>query len=488
MSQPDYIPFNDWLPDLIDLNNPALEIAKNCLPAKDGFKSFPSFVRESSNAITGDAKGLFSGEDGTGSNFTFVGDQTSLYRYTGAQAFDNVSKAGGYTNTAFWDFTLWENQTIATNFNDPVQEFTFGSSALFADLGGSPPNARYVATVRDFVLLANINDGASKPYTVRNSARADPTDWTISSTTQASSFDVYDSGPITGLVGGGFGTLFTTGGVYRLTYIGSPIVFQRDEIGNGLGCEIPGSIVKRIESRGELAFTYFRTRDGFAVTDGSTVREIGNDRVNLWFEEQFDKSRANQLTAGIYGLRDSVVWSFPSTTSTGQNDAYIAFNFSTNKWSYGEIDVEQLGLTNNPGVTLDEIDSLVDDVTELVDSSVWDGSGSAFGAIDHEGFFGTFRGPALNAEFVTGEKRYGPGKSRFGRMWPDCDGTVTTEVASGETYKQIGTYGPASTMRRGYTSHRGTSQKDNFHKIRMKTTGPFSECKGLTVEVYKGNV
>ena len=490
MSETTYIPFTEWLPDLQDTNNQGLEIARNVLPKRDGFQSFPSFVRESTNTIDGDAKGLFSAEDSAGTQFIFAGDEAKLYRYTASQTFDDVSKAGGYVNTDLWDFTLFESQVIATNYNDEIQEFTIGTSALFDDLSASAPKARYIASVRDFVMAADTVDATdgAVPFRVWRCARGDPSDWVASAATQAGFQDIYDTGPIRGLVGGAFGIAFTSGGVHRLTYVGSPVVFQRDEIGNGIGCGVPGSVVKRIESRGELALIYFRSEDGFAVTDGSTVREIGNERVNQWFYDRFDQSREEQLTAGIFGLKDSVVWSFPSVLATGQNDSYIAFSYSNNRWSYGEIDVEQLGQTSTPAVFLDEITDLVDDTTTLVDSSSWNASGSVFGAIDHEGYFGTFVGPALEPEFVTGNYRLGPGRARVGRIWPDCDGTVQTQVRYGETTNQMGSYSPASTIRRGFTSHRSFTGKNNLSAIRMNSSGAFTEAKGMLVEFYGGGV
>ena len=490
MSQTEYIPFIEWLPDRQSTNNRGLEVAKNCLATIDGFRGYPSFVQQSTNAINGVAKGLVSGEDGNGTSFTFVGDETKLYRYKSDNSFEDVSKAGDYTTVDFWDFALFEDRVIATGYNDAIQSYVLGTSTDFADLSASAPQARYVTTVRDFVLAANTIDSGdgAVPYRVWNSARADPTDWVVSAQTQAGFRDIYDSGPVTQAVGGSFGTVFTTGGVHRFTFVGPPRTWQVDEIGNGIGCVIPGSVVKRIESKGELAYIYFRSADAFCVTDGSTVREIGNERVNQWFADNFDGTKADQVTSGVFGIKDCVVWSFPSTRATGLNDSYIAFNYSSNKWAYGEIDVTQLGNTRTSATLLDEISDKVDDVTTPVDSSIWAGGDNVFGAIDHNGFLGTFVGPNLSPEFVTGDYRMGAGRTRVGRIWPDIDGTITTAVSYGETPRQLGAFSAESSLRRGFTSHRGLTITNNLFAIRAKSDSAFTEAKGMTVELYKANV
>ena len=488
MSEAIYIPFEQWLPDQQSTNNRGLEIARNVIPVVDGFRGYPSAVRVSSNTLDQTAVGFFATTDGDGTAVNFAGDEQKLYLFSAGSTWTDVSRTPAYSNTVLWDFTIFEANVIATNFTNEIQSYVIGTSAAFADLSASAPKARYVTVVRDHVLAGYTNDttDGTVPYRVWRSARADPTDWTPSAATQAGFFDIFDAGPITGLVGGAFGIAFTSGGVHRLTYVGSPIVFQRDEIGNGIGCEVPGSIVKRIESRGELAFIYFKSRDGFAVTDGSTVREIGNERVNQWFFDNFDSARANQMTGGIYGLRDTVVWSFPSTVAENLNDSYIAFSYSSNKWSYGNIETTQIGQTLTPATFLEDVTDPVDDVTTPVDSNVWNGGASVFGGIDHEGFLITFTGTNLQPEFVTGDYRFGPGRMRVGRIWPDVDGTVTTNVAYAENTKQFGAYSPDSNLRRGYTTHRGVTQNGNLFQIRVRSDASFTEAKGLNVEVYKG--
>ncbi len=484
-----YIPFSDWLPDRFDLNNPGVEVAKNCLPSKDGFQGFPGFVRESGNAIAGNAKGMISTEDASGTPFTYVGDESALYRYKADFTFEDISKVGGYTNVQLWEATVFDDLTIFTGYNDSPQVLQAGVDAVFRDLGGSPPQAKYCATVRDQVLLANVIDSnGAQPTRIWHSARNLPENpWVADPATQCGFFNIPDSGPLTGLAGGAFGIALTTQGVHRLTYAGSPQIYQRDEIGNGIGCKVPGSVIRRMDARGLVATVAFLGNDGFCVTGGQTVTQIANDRVNEWFFDNFDPTRAAQMAGGVFGLKDCYLWTFPSINAADQNDLYIAFSFANSKFAYGELDVEIFGQTESPVRLVDDIDELVDNITHLVDSAIWDASTSRFGAIDHEGYFGTFVGPTLIPEFETGDLRPIPNrKCRIGRIHPNMDGFQSTQVASGDNARQLGPFGPASTLRRGFTSHRATCKSNNVHRIKVQGTNAFRDVSGMEVEVIPG--
>ena len=483
-----YVPFSQWLPDQFDLNNPGLEMAKNCLPGKNGFRNYPSFVRESSNAIDGDAKGMFSTKDGSGASFIFVGDDDKLYRYAPSFEFQDISRPAGYLSTDEWDFTIFDQTTIATNWSDVPQYYEIGQTTTFQDLGGAPPRAKYVATIRDFVVLGYVSDAqGEQPTRLWRSPRNAPQGpWVANPSTQCGFANIPDSGPITGLSGGAFGIALTYGGVHRLTYVGSPQVFQRDEIGNGVGCELSGSVIRRVDARGIFANLFFIGKDGFYISDGSTVSQIANDRTNEWFFGKLDNTRKQQIRGGVFASADCTIWSFPSISSTGQNDLYIAFSYANNSWAYGEIDVEILGQTDSPTRGVDDIDDLVDETTTEVDSAIWEQSSDQFGAIDHEGYFGTFVGPNLAPMFETGDMRPIRGRrSSIAEIYPDMDGVVSTAVKSGETVQSMGSYGPEQTMRRGFTSHRVDCKANNLHRVRITGDPTFTHAAGFEANITR---
>ena len=70
----------------------------------------------------------------------------------------------------------------AVNGADAAQSFDLAAGAAFAALGGAPPVAKYVAVVREQVVMANVS-GA--PQRVQFSAIDNAADWTVSAITQS---------------------------------------------------------------------------------------------------------------------------------------------------------------------------------------------------------------------------------------------------------------------------------------------------------------
>ena len=175
------IQFGPWLPDQPDYSNPGVTRAENVVPAAMGYRSLPEFVAYSDEA-SGNINGVFAAKDNDGNVKLFAGDNSKLYELdTTDSSLDNISKAGNYTLTTpkdRWRFAQFGKDVIAVGgLANPVQKYTLGTSSLFADLGGSPPDADFVTVVRDFVWLGRAEDGSGNrvPYRVHWSGFNDPT-------------------------------------------------------------------------------------------------------------------------------------------------------------------------------------------------------------------------------------------------------------------------------------------------------------------------
>ena len=75
----DPIPVGEWLPDQPDLGNRAT-VAKNVIPWKDSYKSFPALTQTSTNALTGRCQGAFFARDSAANVYNFAGDETKVYQ------------------------------------------------------------------------------------------------------------------------------------------------------------------------------------------------------------------------------------------------------------------------------------------------------------------------------------------------------------------------------------------------------------------------
>ena len=111
----------------------------------------------------------------------------------------------------------------------------------------------------------------SKPYRARWSGIGDATSWAVSATTQADFQDIMDMGSITGLVGGEYATILMEKGIVRASYIGSPLIFQFDNVETRRGCKVPGSVANVGH------FVFYLSDDGFYMFNGQTSKAIGRE-------------------------------------------------------------------------------------------------------------------------------------------------------------------------------------------------------------------
>lgn len=235
-----------------------------------------------------------------------------------------------------WFFTQWENKTIATNFASYPQFFD-GTSA-FDDLTDAL-RFKYVAVVKDFVVAGNTvdaTDGAI-PYRVRWCAQGDPTDWTVSASTLSDYNDLEGpGGDVTQIVGGEYGVVFQEAAISRMTFVGSPLVFQFDRVSDEIGCQVPGSVIK---VGGTI---YFLSTQGFmALDNGTTLTPIGYGKVDATFFAEFDTAGAHLMSATEWPEKQCVIWAYRSTGGSGNVcDKMIVYNYQTGQWSSIVQDVE----------------------------------------------------------------------------------------------------------------------------------------------------
>lgn len=204
-----------------------------------------------------------------------VGTRSKLYTVDFRGQWTDVSRLVGVSPAGYdndygdslappkgWSFTTYGNKIIASNYHDVLQKLDWGDTN-FTDLTsgtagtGLPVNVRgrFVATIRSFLVVANINpdsDGGSglaasdaRGYTIWWSAQGDPTEFyeldigTLSTYAQL----VALPGEITGMVGGEYGIIFKRNSVWRMNWVGVPSFWTFDQISASTGCAFPGSIV-----------------------------------------------------------------------------------------------------------------------------------------------------------------------------------------------------------------------------------------------------
>lgn len=480
------VKFGVYTPDLPPMENEGVTVALNVLPAGDSYKSFPSPVIYSS-ALTARCQGAASGRDAAGITYNFAGDATKLYRLN-ASAWDDVSKVGGYTTGAEerWSFAQWGGQMIATNYNDEPQEFTMGTSTDFADLAGSPPKARHISVVRNNVVLANTNDSldGQVPYRVRWSGIGDATAWTPSVTTQSDFQDLDgEGGWCQQVVGGEIGTIFQERSIWRMTYVGSPLIYQFDEIERGRGTPASGSVTKI-----GAAIPYLGI-DGFYIFDGQQSVPIGADRIDKTFYEDLDQSYFGRISSTVDPINKIIFWASPGQQNTGGNPNRIwAYNYSPTakkRWAYADQDIEYIYRSLAEGYTLDGLDAISTNLDLLpfsLDSRVWTGNSALFSGFDADHKQVNFTGTALDATIETQEAELTPNqRTNIQEIRPFVEGatTMTIQIGGRNSLSDSVTWGPViSANSAGNFPCRSNYR---YHRMRVNLSGAFSHAQGLNI-------
>ena len=156
------VDFGPWRPDEASVDSNVLVDVVNAAPDSTGFRPVGSLAA-SSDALIEDCIGSASFLDETGSGITFAGTKSGLFKLNDDRGWDDVTNVGGAYTTGSgerWRFAQFGTLGIATNFTDPPQKIDLTNpSAVFQDLGGSPPHARYVSVVGDFLQFGILSDG-----------------------------------------------------------------------------------------------------------------------------------------------------------------------------------------------------------------------------------------------------------------------------------------------------------------------------------------
>lgn len=480
------IPFGEYTPDLPPYLNTGTTTAKNVIPYGNNYQQFLGPSVYSSNALNTACKGAVRGRSPAGVSFNFAGSATKLYSLVSG-AFADVSIAANYTTAAddVWEFTQWGSQILATNYSNPIQTYTMGTSALFANLGGTPPKARHIAVVRDFVVTANTNDSDGVlPYRVRWCALGNEADWTVSAVTQADYQNLDGPGGwCQKVIGGEFGIIFQERAIWRMTYVGSPAIFQFDQVEASRGTPAPGSVIKIGN------FVFYLGIDGFYIFDGQQSVPIGASRVDKTFYADVDLNYLNNITAAVDPAKQIIYLAYPGSGNTGGRcNKMLMYNYtpnSTKRWSYAETETEFIYLSASEGYTLDSLDTIstnLDNLQFSLDSRVWTGNSNNLSGFNSSHKLVTFTGSALDATIETGEATLHENhRTQVSKVRPAIDGsgTITLQMGTRNTLAESVTWGSSTSLTTSGDAPVRTNAR--FHRGRVNISGGFNYAQGVEV-------
>lgn len=481
------IPFPEWTPDAADLGSSGAITVTNAVPSRDGYQPFKA-LSVISEALAARPIGAIEAFDITGVSYQYVGDAGNLYELDADNlTWTEVSKtATTYTTAATdtWEFARWENKILATNFAESPQQITMGD-ANFTDLTAAL-KARHIAVIGDFIVFGNTYDASdgNRPNRVRWSAQGDETDYTVSASTLSDFRDLTTGGAVQKIMGGEIGIIVSERSVFRMSYIGAPVVFQIDEVLPDIGTSAPGTVCRLGDN------VYFLSAQGFVeiVGNGTGVNYIGAGKVDRFFLDDLDPDYLHRMSCLADPTTNRIAWAYPgSSNSGGTPNKIIIYDRTFAKWSLVEENVELLLRSTGLSVTLDELDALgytsIDAMDVSLDSAQLKGAANQFGAFDSSYRLGFFRGLSKTATLVTQETELNAGvNTQINAFRPLVDkGAVTARVGYRRRLSDDVTW--SSSLTQSSSGRFTVRANSRFHRFELTVTGNnWTDALGVIVD------
>jgi hypothetical protein len=206
---------------------------------------------------------------------------------------------------------------------------------LVSDLPGAQnvplsQNVIVVSDINRFVFCMGTNDFGSTvfdPMLVRWSDQEDVSNWTPTATTQAGSLRLSKGSRIISSIQARQEVLvWTDAAVYSLQYVGAPVVWQAQLVGENISIASPNAVSYANGVAFWMGFEKFYRYDGRTQTLRCDLLRHVFDDINV--------NQYEQVFSGTNEEFNEVWWFYCSANST-LVDNYVVYNYAEDVWYYG---------------------------------------------------------------------------------------------------------------------------------------------------------
>jgi len=409
VTSPISIPLGAWEPDGVDFQSSSLMQADNVTPIPGGYGPSLGF-NPSTSVLTPPIKGASVISDSAGAAYVYAGSGNQIYVSNNGAAFASVYTSGSTLSAINrWQFARFVGKVIGVHPQNAPVSGDIGSAMTV--LGGTPPVANVAGVVGNFLVLGDLVDGIDgvRRNRIRWSGFRNPATWGTNVGTQADFNDMPDEGGVVqGIIGREFGTIFQRYAISRMTYVGSPVVFQFDQVEKKRGALAPGCII----DAGLIAA--YIADDGFFLWDGTSSTPIGAQRVNTYFRERLYPGGENYITGYFDPLSSTIGWAYPTDATLALNERLI-YSLTENRWTRSTLAGAWFMTGFDVGYTLGQMDQFgpIGDIPFSFDDPKLKGGRSRAVGFNTAGAYGGLNGPTLEAVFLTGEWQAKSGSRAF---------------------------------------------------------------------------
>jgi hypothetical protein len=466
------VTFTEWLPDQPGVVG-ALTNAQNVFPKAVGYGAFPE-EEDYSLAASETLNSVTAGIDSSGNTKVIAGGSTKLFLLDSSDLSLNNVSGTTYNSTTRWKFTQFGDYLIAANGQDALQYAELSSTISFQDLNASAPTARLVTVVRDFVVAGNTNTAGNQ---VIWSGLNNPNTWANTAITQSDNQIIPDGGEVRGITGGEFGLILLEKSIVRMSYVGSPIIFQFDNIARNLGCYESNSVAQW------QGVTYWLADDGFYACNGESIEAIGAEKVNRFFFDTLQESVIETMSAAVDPFRALIIWGYPTIDN---NYRLLTYHISTKRWAYVDTDVDGISEMATPGITLEGLDAFsasLDALETSLDSRQWQGGKLLVAGVEGNKII-TFTGPSKAGLITSADLETGTNMSMVTLVKPIVDsGSASVAVDSRFNLAEAVAFGSATAA--DSENRVGFRSLGRYHRVRVIPSGNWTTAIGFEVDIQQ---
>jgi hypothetical protein len=468
--------FADWLPDLAESDAGVGAVATNVYPALNSY--IPVKGAEAySTALAAAPRGLWFVQKESGDTQVIAGTASTMYLLdTSDLGWDSLGNSYGVQTDHLWSAVQWGTKFIAVNVTDDPQIYDIEAGGSFGALSGSPPKARFVDIVGDYVFLACLE---SDPYGGQWSATNDETGWTAG-TGNSDVFSFPDGGFVQSVCGAA--SLIVQERAIRqiISQPGDPTgVFGFQKIEQAKGTIAPYSVIKYGPGVAYLS------DEGFWFNG----ENIAHNKVWRYFLSLVNTSRLYSVLGAADPTRPVFYWAY----RTGSSDLYdrvLCYDWSLKKWSEIEASFYHMSNVATPGITLEGLDALyasLEDIPYSLDSRVWQGGRPVFGVIGSDLKLSFFEGDTLEATMETGERQLMPfGRSMVRSVRPAIDASAAVaRVGKRERIADTRTWGAEASMQTSGECPVRSSGRMHRFRVRVPAGTAWTHAQGVGLKFSK---
>ena len=363
-----------------------------------------------------------------------------------------------------WTAALFGQDFYVSNINDPLQVIDTLTMTTFGDAPGSPPQAKYVATVGDFLFLGHLKVAATvHPRSWQHSKINDPTNWVVDGAPGASDGqDIPDGDDIVAIlptISSGARIIQKRAKRGLVFSPGSATAFSQIDIDAARGAVAPHSVVPL----GSTSYFYL-TENGFCLDDD--YKSIGAEKIDTWFLANASPNWLFAVKATADQTRKIIWVTYKDQVDT---DRVIGYNWFLDRWFQSDEDVDVFISTVSPGYVLDDLTGVLDDYpTPPLDSPYWAGGRISFGGFKADGIMYLFSGDKAAAIIETPTMQLSEGRGAY--VWgAELIGNLTgftLQHATAFTPDQTLTWSPERT-RSNITNICPFAKDGKWHRFRL---------------------